>query len=38
MVADAGWVRDGLVAGGVLRDFEVTTVMPSKQPWIKRGE
>ena len=28
-----GWVRDGLIAGGILREVEVTEVMPKVQPW-----
>ncbi|MBW6494188.1 MAG: hypothetical protein K0B16_06465 [Burkholderiaceae bacterium] len=28
------WVRDGLVAGGMLREVEVTAVMPKVQPWL----
>ncbi|MBE0455185.1 MAG: hypothetical protein IBX58_16110, partial [Roseovarius sp.] len=27
------WVRDGLVAGGMLREVEVTGVMPKVKPW-----
>ena len=27
------YVRDGLVAGGMLREVEVTTVMPKAKPW-----
>ena len=27
------WVRDGLVAGGMLREVEVTAVMPKERPW-----
>jgi hypothetical protein len=27
------WVRDGLVAGGMLREVEVTTAMPKGRPW-----
>jgi hypothetical protein len=27
------WVRDGLVAGGMLREVEVTEVMPKFTPW-----
>jgi len=27
------WVRDGLVAGGMLREVEVTAAMPKEQPW-----
>lgn len=30
------WVRDGLMAGGMLRDVEVTGVMPKSKPWINR--
>ncbi len=28
-----GWVRDGLVAGRMLREVEVTTTMPKVRPW-----
>lgn len=28
-----GWVRDGLIAGGMLREVEVTEVMPKLAPW-----
>ena len=27
------WVRDGLEAGGILREVEVTAAMPKEQPW-----
>ncbi len=27
------WVRDGLLAGGMLREMEVTAVMPRVRPW-----
>ncbi len=27
------WVRDGLLAGGMLREVEVTAAMPKVQPW-----
>jgi hypothetical protein len=27
------WVRDGLVAGGMLREMEVTAVIPKRTPW-----
>ncbi|AUH32353.1 hypothetical protein [Paracoccus tegillarcae] len=27
------WVREGLIAGGMLRDVEVTTAMPKPRPW-----
>ncbi len=28
-----GWVRDGLIDGGMLREVEVTAVMPKVRPW-----
>lgn len=28
-----GWVRDGLAAGGMLREVEVTAAMPKVRPW-----
>jgi len=28
-----GWVRDGLIAGGMLREVEVTGVVPRVRPW-----
>jgi len=28
------WVRDGLVAGRMLREMEVTAVMPKVSPWV----
>ena len=28
-----GWVRDGLIAGGLLREVEVTKPMPKARPW-----
>lgn len=28
-----GWVREGLLAGGMLKDFEVTEAMPKARPW-----
>jgi hypothetical protein len=28
-----GWVRDGLLAGGMLREIEMTKGMPKKSPW-----
>jgi len=31
--AALGWVRDGLIAGGMLREVEVTGVMPKERPW-----
>jgi hypothetical protein len=31
-----GWVRDGLIAGGMLREVEVTGVMPKVRPWQPR--
>ncbi|WP_093120556.1 hypothetical protein [Salinihabitans flavidus] len=33
--AALGWIRDGLIAGGILRDVEVTNVMPKERPWGK---
>ena len=27
------WVRDGLIAGGMLREVEVTAAMPRARPW-----
>lgn len=30
-----GWVRDGLLAGGMLREVEVTMAMPQICPWMK---
>ncbi len=29
-----GWIGDGLVAGGMLRDVEVTAAMPKVRPWL----
>jgi len=31
-----GWVRDGLIAGGMLREVAVTAVMPKVRPWEAR--
>jgi hypothetical protein len=28
-----GWIRDGLIAGRMIREVEVTAAMPPKQPW-----
>ena len=28
-----GWVGEGLIAGGMLRDIEVTAAMPKAKPW-----
>ena len=28
-----GWVRDGLIEGGMLREVEVTAAMPKARPW-----
>ena len=28
------WVRDGLVAGGMLREVELTAAMPKVRPWL----
>jgi hypothetical protein len=30
------WVRDGLIAGGMLREVEVTAAMPTVRPWLAR--
>jgi hypothetical protein len=30
------WVRDGLVAGGMLREVEVTAAMPKVRPWLSK--
>ncbi|WP_411957165.1 hypothetical protein [Paracoccus homiensis] len=30
-----GWVRDGLIAGGMLREVEVTEAMPRVRPWTR---
>ncbi len=30
------WLRDGLIAGGMLRELEVTAAMPKVQPWVSR--
>jgi hypothetical protein len=30
------WVRDGLLAGGMLRDVEVAGAMPKVKPWLAR--
>ena len=30
------WVRDGLLAGGMLREVEVKAAMPKMQPWVRR--
>ena len=34
--AALGWVRDGLIAGGMLRAVEVTGVMPKERLWGKK--
>ena len=31
-----GWVRDGLIEGRMLREVEVTAVMPRVRPWTRR--
>ena len=28
-----GWVREGLIEGGMLRDLKVTEAMPRGRPW-----
>lgn len=30
-----GWVRDGLTAGGMLREVKLTTTTPKHRPWVK---
>lgn len=30
-----GWVREGRIAGGMLREVEVTVAMPKLRPWYK---
>jgi hypothetical protein len=30
-----GWVRDGLIAGGMLREVKMTTAMPKATPWFR---
>jgi hypothetical protein len=32
------WIRDGLIAGGMLREVEVTGAMPKVQPWERAGQ
>jgi hypothetical protein len=34
--ASLDWVRDGLIAGGMLREMEVTAMMPRVRPWLAR--
>ena len=31
-----GWVREGLIASGMLREVEVTAAMPRARPWDQR--
>ena len=31
-----GWVRDGLIAGGMLREVDLTAAMPKARPWVCR--
>ncbi|WBU59591.1 hypothetical protein [Paracoccus albus] len=31
------WVRDGLIAGGMLRNIEVTDTLPKREPWQASG-
>ena len=31
-----GWIRDGLIDGGMLREVEVTAAMPKMRPWVKK--
>ena len=30
-----GWIRDGLIAGAMLREMEVTAAMPKLRPWLR---
>ena len=30
------WVRDGLMAAGLLREMDVTAVMPKVRPWVRK--
>ena len=30
-----GWIRDGLIAGRMLREVEVTASMPKERPWMR---
>ena len=30
-----GWVREGLQAGSLLHELEVTKVMPRERPWVR---
>ena len=30
------WVRDGLIAGGMMREVDMTTAMPKARPWQRR--
>ena len=30
-----GWIRDGLIAGGMLREVELTQAMPRRKQWSK---
>ena len=30
-----GWVREGLIGGGMLREVEVTGAMPRARPWLR---
>ena len=29
-----GWIKGGLISGGMLREFEVTEAMPMTKPWV----
>jgi hypothetical protein len=31
-----GWVRDGLISGGMVKETEVTATLPKARPWGKR--
>jgi hypothetical protein len=32
------WVRDGLLAGGMMRDVDVTAAMPKQKPWRREAK
>lgn len=33
-----GWLREGLLAGAMLRALEVTSALPMERPWLQRNE
>lgn len=30
-----GWIREGMIAGGMLRDIYITAAMPRNRPWLR---